>query len=345
MSLWAVILAGGSGTRFWPLSTPTNPKQFLPLAGDRPLIVQSVDRLAGLIPVENTIIVTGERYRDRTMELLPALPAANILGEPRPRSTGPALSWATHQILRRDPEATIVSLHSDWLVKEPGRFRESCREAAETARKHEVLVTVGITPTRPDVGYGYIVPGEPLDEIARSVARFVEKPAEDTARKLIDSGALWNSGMFAWTATHFLEETGKLAPEIAPHLELLDGGDVTGFFDRVTPVAVDVSHFERSSSVAVVEGEFGWDDIGTWSALARLGGQAPGTNFQHGRVITVDSDSCVAWSDSDQIVLNGVSDLVVVRANGITFVSHRSRSARLKELLDKLPEDLREPGE
>lgn len=343
MSRWAAVLAGGSGTRFWPLSTTRTPKQLLPLAGGAPLLVQSVRRLEGLIPAERVLIITGASLRAATRELLPEVPEANLLCEPRAASTGPALVWATQVAAERDAKAAVLSLHADWFVGDDVAFRATAALALDVAERFEVLVTVGVVPTRPDISYGYIQPGDPLAGDARRVLRFVEKPDAARAMELIRQGALWNSGLFAWSAQTFLRETEALAPEIAPHLPRLRQNDVAGYFASVVPIAVDVSHFERSRSVAVVQGRFPWDDVGTWSALARVRPGDRAGNTAEGDVTAVDSAGCVAWAADGPVVLYGVRDLVVVRANGVILITTRERAAYLKDLLAALPPRLRDP--
>lgn len=342
MSRWAAVLAGGSGTRFWPLSTPRRPKQLLALTGDQPLLLDAVGRLHGLIPPQRIMILCGATHVEPVRALLPEIPDDNFLGEPRAASTAPALAWATVSARSRDPEAAVLSLHADWYVGDDATFRATARRALDIALRHDVLVTVGILPSRPDTGYGYIEPGEQLEGDARRVTRFIEKPGRARARSLIAKGALWNSGLFAWTASRFLAETDALAPEIAPHLGLLERGDVAGFFEAVTPIAVDVSHFARSERVAVVPGRFPWDDIGTWSALARVRGADASGNVLVGTAFARDSHDCIVWADDDALVVDGVRDLVVVRANGVTLITTRRRAVDLKALLQVLPEPLRE---
>lgn len=342
MSHWAAVLAGGSGTRFWPLSTATRPKQFLPLAGDRPLLAEAVDRLQGLVPPERVLVVTGRVLADATQRLLPQLPKENLLAEPRPASTAPALVWATATARARDSDAVVLSLHADWYIGDAAAFREAAARALEVAAHHDVLVTVGIEATRPDTGYGYLEPGEPLGRTAHRVTRFIEKPDASRAAALIAAGARWNSGLFAWTAARFLTETEAVAPEIAPHLPRLAAGDVEGFFRAVTPIAVDVSHFERSQRVAMVPGRFSWDDVGTWDALARVRRRDAGGNVAVGEAALRDAADCVIWAESGAVVVDGVRDLVVVSARGITLVTTRERATDLKALLESLPPSIRE---
>jgi mannose-1-phosphate guanylyltransferase len=342
VSRWAAVLAGGSGTRFWPLSTPHRPKQLLALTGRRPLLVEAVSRLAGLIPPERVLVLTGGDLVDAVRALLPEVPAENVLGEPKAAGTAPALAWATVTARQRDPDASVLSLHADWYVGNDDEFRAAARRALEIAETGDVLVTVGVVPTRPDPGYGYVVPGEPLDGDAHRVRRFVEKPDEAGAAALLAEGALWNSGLFAWTGRCFLDETRAVAPELAPHLDRLAAGDVAGFFEAVTPITVDVSHFERSRRVAVVVGRFPWDDVGNWSALLRVRGRDATGSVTVGDVTAFDTHDCVLWSDEGALVVDGVRDLVVVRTGGVTLVTTRERAANLKPLLEALPPSLRE---
>src|SRR3954470_20977055 len=229
---WAVVLAGGSGTRFWPLSTPQNPKQLLPLTGSTSTAEESIDRLSGLVSRERILVVTGAALATRLTQRL-HLPAANILVEPRAASTAPALIWATVEAQRRDPDAEVLSLHADWAVGDAAAFRRTADVALVTARQYGRLVTVGVVPSRPETGYGYIVPGPALGDGARMVARFSEKPDAATALDLMAAGALWNSGLFAWTAERLLEEAAAHTPEVAPHLPILQAGDVEKFFREV----------------------------------------------------------------------------------------------------------------
>lgn len=342
MSRWAAVLAGGSGTRFWPLSTPTSPKQLLPLAGTVPLLVDAVRRLAGLVPPERTLVITGRALAADTRRLLPELPADNVLAEPRAASTAPALTWASVVAAGRDADATLLSLHADWWVGDAEAFRGTAALALNAAEARDALVTVGIVPTRPDVGYGYIEKGDGLDDDVWAVRRFTEKPDEAGAARLVSAGALWNSGLFAWTVRRFFAETELHAPDLARHLPRLREGDVAGFFAAVTPIAIDVSHFERSRRVVVVAGRFAWDDVGTWSALARVRRPDAAGNVVVGDAFVRESADTVVWGEDGPVVVDGVQGLVVVRARGRVLVTTRERAGRLKELLEALPERMRD---
>ena len=336
MSIWAVILAGGTGTRFWPLSTPTQPKQLLPLAGDQPLLVQAVQRLDGLVPPERIVILTGPFLTDQVASLVPDVPRTQLLAEPRAASTAPALAWAAHWIAGRDPGAQMVSLHADWAVTDARAFRSAARTALGVAQEYDVLVTVGVKPSRNDSAYGYILPGKPLGS-ARTVRRFLEKPSPARAALLRRRGALWNTGLFAWGVARFLGEIGAYARELKPGWPALSAGDVGGFFSAVRPVPVDVAVLERTKRLAVVTGDFQWDDIGSWDALLRIRRTDGRGNVVVGNVTVADDVTrSVLWSDSEHMAVAGVEDMIVVRANGHTLVMPTGRADQLKQLVQRL---------
>ena len=336
MSVWAAILAGGSGTRFWPLSTPQRPKQLLPLAGDRPLLVQAVDRLDGLIPPERILILTGPFLVDATAAALPQIPRTQIFAEPRAASTAPALVWAARWISQRDPGGQMLSLHADRAVGDDRAFRAAAHEALGVAKEYDVLVTVGVKPTRNETGYGYIVPGKPLGG-ARTVRRFVEKPSPTRAALLRRRGALWNTGLFTWGVARFLGEAGAYARELTAGWPKLTDGDVAGFFAAVTPVSVDVAVLERTKRLAVVTGNFPWDDIGSWDALLRIRTPDAHGNVVVGNVtLAGDVHGSVVWSDSEHVAVLGLEGVIVVRAHGHTLVMPTGRAEHLKELVQRL---------
>src|SRR5436305_7493596 len=259
MSRWAVVLAGGVGSRFWPLSTPARPKQLLPLVSDDPLLVEAVERLRPIVAVERVLILTNDVLVPAIAEMLPDIPRANLVAEPRAGGTAAALTWAAQEIARRDgPDATMISVHADWAVADAPGFQRALTRAAEAAEKHRALVTVGVVPTRPDPGFGYIQPGEAIEGELRKVARFVEKPDRQRAEEMRSEGYLWNSGIFVWVVGDFLDDVRKLTPEVARALHS-HADDLHRFFAAVTPVSVDVGVLERSNRVAVLPGNFGLD--------------------------------------------------------------------------------------
>jgi len=230
----------------------------------------------------------------------------------------------------------MLSLHADWAVGDDRAFRSAARNALGVAHEYDVLVTVGVTPTRNETGYGYIVPGKPLGS-ARAVRRFVEKPSAARAALLRRRGALWNTGLFAWGVARFLGEAGAYARELKSAWPKLSAGDVAGFFGTAQPVAVDVAVLERTKRLAVVTGAFQWDDIGSWDSLLRIRRPDARGNVIVGNV-TVGDDvhRSVVWSESEHLAVVGVEDMVVVRANGHTLVIPTGRAERLKELVQRL---------
>ncbi len=343
MSTWSVVLAGGVGSRFWPLSTPRRPKQLLPLVGERPLLVETLDRIAPLVPAERTLVLTNAELADPVREAVPAVPPENVLAEPRPAGTAAALAWAAQEIERRDgPEAVMICVHADWAVADADGFRRALTDAVAVAEREHGLVTVGIVPTRPEIGYGYIEPGEPTGGgPARRVARFVEKPDRARAEQLCAAGCLWNSGIFVWRVGDFLDEVRRLTPEVAPALASANG-DAERFFAEVRSVSVDVGVLERSDRVHVIPGEFGWDDVGTWAALARVREPDAAGNSASGDVHALQATGNVVHAEGNAVVLYGVEGLVVVAREGLTLVTTIDRAAELKTLLDSLPARLRD---
>ncbi len=343
--LRVVILAGGIGTRFWPASTPARPKQLLPLATDRPLVADALARARALVDDDRIRLLAPAPLSAPLRAGLPPLPEGAFWVEPRARGTAPVLAWAAHRIHREDPEAIMVSLHADHRIEPEDAFVELVRDGARIARDEDILLTVGIRPDRPETGFGWIRPGDPIQGArvptrAFRVDAFVEKPDLERATRYLAEGLFWNSGIFLWPVRRFLEEIRLLAPEIAPHLPLLDAGDDEGYFAAVTPVSVDEAVLERSTRVGMLEAGFAWDDVGSWDALARGRPTDEEGNVSEGTLVAVEAHRNVVWSEEGPVVLFGVDDLVVVRSGGVTLVAPRSRSADWKTLVHHLPEAL-----
>jgi mannose-1-phosphate guanylyltransferase len=343
-TLWGVVLAGGVGSRFWPMSTPSRPKQLLPLVDARPLLVNTLDRLTPLVPAARTLILTNESLREPIGALLPDLPAENIVAEPKPAGTAAALAWAAKLVRERGGEdAVMLCVHADWAVGDPESFRATLQRAATAAVSHRSLVTVGVVPTRDDPGFGYIQPGDEIEPGVFRVARFVEKPDRERAARMRSEGFLWNSGIFVWRAADFLAEIDALCPEVAPALRA-SGHDIAAFFGDVTPVAVDIGVMERSRRVLVLPGDFAWDDVGTWGSLGRVREHDAHANATSGRVHALDARRNVVHASGNAVIVYGVDDLVVVTDDGLTLVTTVDRSSDLKTLIDSLPDDLRHRG-
>ena len=343
MTRWAVILAGGVGSRFWPVSTPARPKQLLRLATSEPLFSDALARLAELVPPERTLVLTNAGLVDAIIGLAPALPRENVIAEPRPAGTAAALAWAAHEIVRRGGrEAVMLSVHADWAIRDADGFRDALARAADAAEHHAALVTVGIVPVRPDPGFGYIEPGEEVGHGVRRVARFIEKPDRARAEIMVRDGYLWNSGIFVWRAGDFLDEVAALTPEVAPHLAA-HPDDLNAFFGAVTTgISVDVGVLERSARVLVLPGDFGWDDVGTWASLARVRECDSNGNATNGVVHALQSSGNVVHAEGNAVVLYGVRDLVVVSRNGLTLVTTIDKASDLKTLIESLPATIRD---
>lgn len=338
MSRWAVVLAGGVGSRFWPLSTPDRPKQLLPLVTERPLLQDTVDRLRPIVDPEHTLVLTSASLTRPIRRLLSNLPHENILAEPHPVGTAAALTWAALSIQKRDAkDATMICVHADWAIGDEDRFTETLLRAEQVAVETHSLVTVGIVPTRAEPGFGYIQPAESETGNPSRVMRFVEKPDRVRADEMRNNGYLWNSGIFVWRVGDFLKEVDKHTPELAAALRHGRKADAAQFFGSVVmPVSVDVGVLERSEKVMVVPGDFGWDDIGTWAALSRVRSQDEFGNVTSGDAHLLDSADNVVHAESGQVVMYGVNNLVVVMQDGLTMVTTTERASDLKRLIESL---------
>lgn len=341
--LYAVVLAGGVGSRFWPLSTPARPKQLLPLITDASMLLETLERLVPLVGRDRVLILTSARLREAILTALPSVTSEQLLIEPRPAGTAAALTWAAAQVVARGgTDARMVCVHADWAIKDAARFRETLGRAAEVAAARDALATVGIVPTRADPGFGYIQPGEAHADGSRTVARFVEKPDRERAEVMVREGFLWNSGIFAWRAQTLLDEVRAVTPELAAALAAVPQGAAAFFAAVTTGVSIDVGVLERSRRVVVLSGDFGWDDVGTWSALRRVRALDAQDNATHGRVHAREARGNVVHAEGSAVVLYGVHDLVVVVRDGVTLVTTVERAADLKPLVDGLGADLRE---
>jgi mannose-1-phosphate guanylyltransferase len=345
VSRWGVILAGGVGSRFWPLSTPERPKQLLPLATSKPLLRDAVDRLAPLIDPAHTLLLTNASLADAVGALVPEIPDTNIISEPRPAGTAAALTWAALEIRRRDgDDATMISIHADWAVRDNERFRATLVAAETAAVTNRSLVTVGVVPTRPDPGFGYIQPANTDTDAATPVKRFVEKPDRRRAAQMTNEGYLWNSGIFVWRVGDFLDEVRLHATELAKAIATADDNADEFFREIDKPVSVDVAVLERSKRVMVVPGSFGWDDIGTWAALQRVRDPDELGNATTGDVHLLDCTNNVVHSEAGTVVMYGVENLVVVTQDDLTLVTTTDRAEDLKRLVESLPPALRNPA-
>jgi mannose-1-phosphate guanylyltransferase len=347
-SVYAVIMAGGRGERFWPLSTEEKPKPFVPLVSPRTLLQETVDRLQPLIPPERILVAIGEAHRTLAASQLPGIPPENLIVEPLGRDTAACLGWSALHLERRDPDAIMLALPADHFISDSECFRRAIRSAADQLPGSTGAV-FGIVPDRPETGYGYIraeKPAVPAD--AWPVVRFVEKPDAATAAAYIKTGRyFWNSGMFLWRVRTLLELFERHMPDTCARLNQLrpfvgraDRPDqVREVFSSIGRVSIDYGVLEKASGLRMIPAGFGWDDIGNWGSLGRtLDADAAG-NVARGSSVTVESGDCLLYSDAGTIAAFGVRGLVVVQARGRVLVCPRDRAADLKKLVSALPQE------
>ena len=338
----AVILAGGKGTRFWPRSRMRRPKQLLPIVSERSMVQETLERLKPLIPPRRVWVVTGADHAEELCEQLPSIPREQIIVEPLGRNTAPAIGLAAHLIGRRSPDATMVVLPADHHVRFADRFRETLDRAIAIAASGELLVTIGIEPNAPETGYGYIERGEPLGEGVHRVARFTEKPDQTRAEEFLAAGRyLWNSGIFIWRVRAIREALARHLPEIERHLGTIAAawGDprvLADLYPKIEEISIDYGVLEKADNVAVVAGDFGWDDIGSWTALMRLWPADADGNVVRGRVVAVDSRGNLVAADRRLVALVGVEDLVVIETDDAVLICPTGRAQDVKQVIEEL---------
>ena len=346
MADYAVIMAGGSGTRFWPLSRKNTPKQLLPLGPvTTSLLEATVSRIEPLVPVERVIVVTASHLVDATAAALPSLPRANILAEPMGRNTAPCVGWAAAYIARNDPNARVMVLPADHYIVDEEGFRSTLARGLEATGASD-FVTVGIEPTRPETGYGYIESGEALSDGVLRCVRFVEKPNLARAQEFLSSGGfLWNSGMFFFQVTKVLEEIQTRIPELGDALRRFDEAAARGEeaalvaseYGSLPSVSFDHGIMEAAASVAVVPGSFGWSDLGSWTSAWELAKKDAAQNVLPAGSIAIDAEGCLAQSSSGKMVaLVGVQDLVVVETDDAILVMPRQRDQDVRRVVAEL---------
>ncbi len=342
-------MAGGIGSRLWPEGRKARPKQFLDVFGEATLIQNTVARLQGLVPPERCLVVTHERYVEETKQQLPAVPEENILAEPISRNTAPCIAYAATKLQARDPEATMIVLPADHVIRNVQRFHDVLRAAIERAQSPGVLVTIGIAPTHPETGYGYIQfddGHEDDDARAYPVKTFAEKPDVATAERFLDSGDfLWNSGMFIWRADTILNQIERYLPKAhqafaglraAGHTDD-ESSAVRRAFAQSPSISIDYGVMERAEKVFVVPGSFGWSDVGDWRAVYDLSEKDEHGNVLKGNTIMHDAGRCYVQADSDRlVVLVGTHDTIVVDTEDAVLVCHRESTQQVKNVVEYL---------
>jgi mannose-1-phosphate guanylyltransferase len=353
MRLFPVVMAGGSGTRFWPLSRKDRPKQFLPLDGDEPLLVATVARLPPLARIQSTYVVCGPNHAAAVRRMLPQLPRENLLVEPCPRNTAPCVGLAALHVRRRDPRGVMAMLPADHHVARPAAFRQALAAGARLAAGG-AIATIGIRPDRPETGYGYLKVGARLRATGKGrsafqparVERFVEKPDLVTAsRYLAEGGYLWNSGIFLFRADVILEEIRGAMPVLREQLDVIDASIGTPRYARtlrrVFPaapsVSIDYGVMEKSQRIAVVPADFGWSDVGSFAALAEVRGLDDLGNVKQGEVVVVDGhDNVVLAHGSRPVAVVGVDGVVVVDAGDAVLVVKKDKAQDVRKAVEEM---------
>jgi mannose-1-phosphate guanylyltransferase len=347
--VWLVLLAGGVGSRFWPMSRAARPKQLLDLFGDGPMLRTTLARALPLAAPERTIVVTSATLADEVAAMLPEVPRAHILAEPSGRNTAPAIAWAALVARAADPEAVIAVLPADHHIPDPAAFRAAAEVAIAAAAGADggALVTLGVAPTRPDTGFGYIQRGEARGDGTCDVRRFVEKPDLARATEYLASGDYaWNAGMFFMPAALFLAELARHAPSLGePFARLGAAGDtasavnaaVLAAWDGLPSISIDYAVMEKSDRVRVAPATFAWSDVGAWPAL--MDHRAPeATSFHRGEVVELDAGDNVLVADRGVVAVVGLRGVTVVHTPDATLVLPTAEAQRVREVVAALKE-------
>lgn len=358
---YLVVMAGGIGSRFWPFSRTHHPKQFHDVLGlGRSMLQLTVDRFAGICPPENVFVVTNRDYTELVQQHLPELAPHQILGEPIGRNTAPCIAYASYRIARLDPEAVIVVTPADHAVMHEENFRAAIRTALAGARSHNVLITLGIQPSRPDTGYGYIqfiddeVPAQNVRQLPghadgafpkqlRKVKTFTEKPNAELARMFVSSGEfLWNSGLFVWRADAIVQAFHQYLSDIA---EVFDEGQeqlgtpqeeefITRAYSLCRNISIDYGVMEKADNVYVLPADFGWSDLGTWDSLHRMGQHDADQNVVDGNVLLYDTRECVIKTPPERlVVVQGLEGYIVAEYDNVLLICKRTEEQRVKEFV------------
>lgn len=352
---YALILAGGSGTRFWPLSRNHRPKQLLDLFGNGTLLEQAIRRLDGLVPTENILILTNELQADAVRANAPMLPAGNIFAEPAKRDTAPAVALGIGLVAARNPDAVMMVLPADQLIQDTAAYQAVMRDALRVAEQSDGLVTIGIHPTWPCPSYGYIergaraaIPGCDCDNPPFEVKRFREKPSPELAEQFLRQGGFsWNAGMFVWSLPTVIRQLTAHAPELAAFIaELRDATDlaatVAAKFPTLPARSIDYALMENADRVLNIEATFDWDDVGSWISVAKYLGTYGAENRANEAITELDSQHNIVFNarPGSRIALLGVDDLIVVQTEDALLIANRHQADAIKNLSPLLPQTL-----
>ena len=331
-------MAGGVGSRFWPLSTPEYPKQFIDILGcGRTLIQLTVDRFKGIVPMDNFWVVTNAKYVDIVKEQLPDIPVEHILAEPAARNTAPCIAWACWSIKKEDPEANVVVTPADAVVMNPEEFRRVIKHSLAFTDAWEAIVTIGIKPSRPETGYGYVEAGEKVNSTIDKVNAFKEKPDYDTAQQYLKAGNyLWNAGIFVWNIETITECITKYKPNIAADMDMIaETGDVERIFPLCEKISIDFAVMEPAAADGLVythPADFGWSDLGNWASLHDKLQKDENNNGAVGNVKLFECNNCVVHAeDAKKVVLQGLDGYIFSEKNGQILICKCSEEQRIKD--------------
>ncbi len=348
---YAVILAGGKGERFWPLSTSTRPKQLLDLVGDKTFLAQAVDRIKGFIPIENIYIITNQELVEACKTAAPEFRMENIIGEPVGRDTAAAVALGAAIVKSRDPDGVFSILTADHIIGDLDLFQETLQRSMSMAARDDVLITIGIQPYEPSTGYGYIESGERVSEEGRisflKANRFVEKPDRATAEQYISSGKyFWNSGMFIWSVSALEAAFALHCPHLVDLINALEPhahqdsfeARLAEVYESLEKISIDYALMEKADNIVMVKGIFSWDDVGSWPALENHIEPDEQGNAVVGTFEGVDAEHNIVYSRDHVTTLIGVRDLIVVQTDKATLICPKSKAQDVKKLVRAMAE-------
>lgn len=347
-NLYAVIMAGGQGTRFWPRSRHKRPKQLLDIVGSESMIQQTVSRISPLIPEKRIFIVSNEIHVAELKDHIPYIPESNIVVEPVGRNTAPAIGLTSLYIKRANPDAVLVILPSDHLVQKESIFRQTVEKAKLAAEKGDYLITLGMKITSPETGYGYIRMGNIIRDGLYRVKAFIEKPDKEKAKKFMRNGGhLWNSGIFIWRADLILRMIKRYLPDLYSSLMEIDkviGTEkekkvIRSIYSEMESVSVDFGILERADNVTVIPSDFEWNDVGSWTALDNIFKKGPHGNIEQAKHVSIDTTNTLVYSPKKLIATIGIKDLIIVETEDALLVCHKKRAQDVKKLVDKMKSD------
>lgn len=343
-NFYAIIMAGGIGSRFWPFSRTNFPKQFHDVLGTgKSLLQQTAERFFDICPKENIFIVTNKDYTGLVKEQLPYLSDDQILGEPIGRNTAPCIAYASYKIKQKNKDAVVIVAPSDHVITKPEEFTETIKKGLNAAAEQEILITLGITPSRPDTGYGYIQYFEESESSLKKVKTFTEKPALDLAKKFIESGDfVWNAGIFIWNIKAITDSFRTHMPEMADTFEEgnqlywsdSESGFIAKAYSQCKNISIDYAIMEKAEDVYVLLSDFGWSDLGTWKSLYDISEKNEDENVLTGNIITSDTKNCIIKTPKDKlVVVHGLDNFIVAEFDGVLMICDKNDEQKVKEFV------------